>query len=204
MVTPWISHPVVLCGGGVELRPLESDWLGDLYRVACNPRIWEMTSVDYSVAEIFYANFTAALKDRDVGNAYPFLIIDQRLSRIAGTTRLTDICREDKKLEIGVTWIDTAYWGTGLNTTCKFLLLQYCFETLEAARVQFRTRQDNARSRAALQKIGARFEGVLRKDKMEPNGSPRNTAFYSILDEEWSEVKAMLVEKMHWSAHAAG
>lgn len=107
------------------------------------------------------------------------------------------------KLEIGVTWIDTAYWGTGLNTECKFLLPQYCFEDLMVNRVQFRAKENNARSRGALEKIGARFEGVQRKDKIEPNGNPRSTAFYSILNDEWPEVKSLLVGKMRESRLAA-
>jgi RimJ/RimL family protein N-acetyltransferase len=91
-----------------------------------------------------------------------------------------------------------------LNTICKFLLLQYCFEDLTAIRVQFRTKQGNSRSRAALQKICARFEGIMRKDKIEPDGNSRSTAFYRILGDEWPEVKAMLVERMRRPGPAAG
>ena len=203
MTTSWIKHPVVLRSEGVELRPLETELLDDLYRAACNPGIWKLTSIDYSIPEIFYPNFTAALNDRDSGKSYPFLIIDPKDSRIVGTTRLLEIYPNDKKLEIGVTWIDTAYWGTGLNTECKFLLLQYCFEDLMVNRVQFRAKANNARSRGALEKIGAKFEGVQRKDKIEPNGNTRSTAFYSIINDEWHEVKAALIEKIQGSKRAA-
>lgn len=203
VTTSWIKHPVVLRGEGVELRPLATESLDALYRASCNADIWKLTSVDYSIPEIFYPNFTAALNERDSGKSYPFLIIDPKQSRIVGTTRLLEIHPNDKKLEIGVTWIDTAYWGTGLNTECKFLLLQYCFEELMANRVQFRAKANNARSRGALEKIGAKFEGVQRKDKIEPNGNPRNTAFYSIINDEWPEVKSALVEKIQGSKHAA-
>lgn len=192
----WIQHPLYLHGAMVELRPLEKEHLDELYKVACNPDIWKQTSVDYSNPEIFYPNFNAALSDRDSGKAYPFLIVDIKSAQIIGTTRLLEIHSQDKKLEIGVTWIDTAYWGTGVNVECKFLLLQYCFEHLFANRVQFRAKADNARSRSALEKIGATFEGVQRKDKIEPNGNPRNTAFYSITNDEWPDVQSSLIHKI--------
>ncbi|MET3115858.1 RimJ/RimL family protein N-acetyltransferase [Undibacterium sp. GrIS 1.8] len=196
MTNTWIQHPVHLLGEKVELCPLEADQLDELFKVACNPEIWKQTSVDYSNPEIFYPNFNAALSDRNAGKAYPFLIVDLIDSRIIGTTRLLEIHSLDKKLEVGITWIDTAYWGTGVNLECKFLLLQYCFEHLLANRVQFRAKADNTRSRKALEKIGAIFEGIQRKDKIEPNGKPRNTAFYSITNDEWLEVKSSLTDKI--------
>lgn len=196
MTTPWLPHPIVLSGDAVELRPLEIEHLDDLYKVACNPGIWRATSVDYSDPEIFYPNFLSAIRQRESQNAYPFLIVHKESSWIIGTTRLLEIVPSDRKLEIGVTWIDTAYWGGGANTECKFLLLQFCFEVLMANRVQFRAKADNVRSRSALEKIGAKFEGVQRKDKIEPNGTARDTAFYSVVCDEWPAVKRMLAEKL--------
>ncbi|HJU26848.1 MAG TPA: GNAT family N-acetyltransferase [Rhodanobacteraceae bacterium] len=192
----WIPYPVVLRGPRFELRPLEPDDLDSLFEASSNPRIWELTSVDYSNPEIFYPNFEAALRDRDAGKCYPFLIVDRAASKTIGTTRLLDIFPADRRLEIGVTWLDPEYWGTGANMECKFLLLRFCFEELSAVRVQFRAKANNARSRAALEKIGAKFEGVLRKDRIEPGGTARNTAFYSIIDEEWPAAKAALEKRL--------
>ncbi|MFC4762977.1 GNAT family N-acetyltransferase [Dyella koreensis] len=171
---------------------MEEETLDELFSVGRDRAIWRLTSVDYSDPAIFYPNFTAALHDRKLGKAYPFLLCLRGSGRIIGTTRLLDIHPHDKKIEIGVTWMASEFWGSGVNTECKQLLLEYCFETLDVNRVQFRAKADNVRSRRALEKIGATFEGVMRRDKIEPNGHPRDTAFYSIVREEWPSVKAYL------------
>lgn len=196
LTTPWLQHPLILKGRLVELRPLEEDTLDDLFQLGSDRKIWQLTSVDYSDPAIFYPNFKAALHDRSLGKAYPFLVCLADSGRIIGTTRLLDIHPHDKKIEIGVTWMASDYWGNGVNTECKKLLLAYCFDVLNVNRVQFRAKSDNARSRRALEKIGARFEGVMRSDKIEPNGRPRDTAFYSILRDEWPEVRAKLVARL--------
>ena len=180
----------------VELRPVEEETLDELFNVGRDREIWRLTSVDYSDPAIFYSNFRAALNDRALGKVYPFLVCLADSGRVIGTTRLLDIYPHDKKLEIGVTWIASACWGGGINTECKQLLLEYCFETLDVNRVQFRAKADNARSRRALEKVGATFEGIMRKDKIEPNGNPRDTAFYSIVREEWPSVKAQLAVQL--------
>lgn len=192
MEGPWIRHPLSLSGPSVALRPLELEDLDALFLASQDSRIWQLTSVDYSNPDIFYPNFKAAIRNRELGVTYPFLICLADSSRIIGTTRFLDISVEDKKLEIGVTWIAPQYWGTGINVECKYLLLQYCFETLLANRVQFRTKANNSRSRKALAKIGATLEGVMRKDKIEPGGNARNTAFYSITDDEWPLLRMRL------------
>jgi RimJ/RimL family protein N-acetyltransferase len=192
LVTHWLQHPLSLKGRLIELRPLEEETLDELFSVGSDREIWRLTSVDYSDPAIFYPNFKAALRDRELGKAYPFLIYLRDSGRIAGTTRLLDIEPQNKKVEIGVTWMASEFWGRGINAECKQLLLEHCFETLGANRVQFRAKSDNARSRRALEKIGATFEGIMRKDKIEANGNARDTAFYSIVREEWPDVKARL------------
>src|ERR1700722_10956581 len=187
-----INHPVLLRGRNIELRPLELETLGALFAVAQDPNIWRFTSGDYSSDQNFYPNFSAALRGREEGKSYPFLIYSTESSKIIGTTRLLEIVPEDRKLEIGVTWLASQYWGSGANTQCKYLLLEYCFESLNVNRVQFRAKSDNSRSRRALEKIGATFEGVLRNDKIEPSGQARNTAFYSIIKDEWPDLKSKL------------
>ena len=196
MEIPWIQPNLQLQGKHIELRPLEFDTLAPLFAVAQDAEIWRLTSVDYSVRENFYPNFTAALKGREAGKTYPFLIYHTGSARIIGTTRFLEICPEDRKLEIGVTWLASQYWGTGANAECKYLLLEYCFDTLKANRVQFRAKSDNMRSRRALEKIGATFEGILRKDKIEPGGNARDTAFFSILNDEWPELKPTLAARL--------
>ena len=103
-----------------------------------------------------------------------------------------NIFPEHRKLEIGWTWYDPAYWRTGYNRECKLLLLTYCFEVLNTVRVQLQTDENNERSRTAILGIGATYEGTMRKERIRANGANRNTAMYSIIDDEWVEVKAKL------------
>jgi RimJ/RimL family protein N-acetyltransferase len=189
MNSNWVNHPILLKGNEIALLPLEIEHLEDLFLAASNKEIWELTSVDYSVKEIFYPNFNNAIHDREKGTVYPFIIVSKDSGKIIGTTRFLDIHPNDRKIEIGVTWMMKEYWGTTVNLECKLLLLTYCFEILKTNRVQFRAKDNNARSRKAIEKIGGIFEGILRKDKTEANGMPRNTAFYSILDSEWENAK---------------
>ena len=202
MVTPWLEHPLVLRGRLIELWPLEEEHLDELFDVARDPSIWQLTSVDYSDPAVFYPNFRAALRDRREGKTYPFVVRLAGSGQAIGTTRLLDIHPHDRKLEIGVTWIASAYWGSGVNAECKRLLLEYCFETLGVNRVQLRAKADNGRSRRAIEKIGAVFEGVMRQDKIEPSGKPRDTALYSIVREEWPAAKARLFSQLtpRWNA----
>lgn len=204
MESPWIKDAVYLRGRKIELCPLERASLDALFAVAQDPNIWRLTSVDYSVRENFYSNFDAAIRGREKGTSWPLIIRLVGSAQIIGTTRLLEISPEDRKLEIGVTWLATQYWGSGANTECKSLLLEYCFETLKANRVQFRAKSDNARSRRALEKIGATFEGVFRKDKIEPGGEARNTAFYSIINDEWTDLKPRLAAKLRLLPMAKG
>lgn len=196
MAVDWISHPLVLTGDVIELRPVEEEILDELFKVASDPDMWQLTSVDYSDPAIFYPSFKAALSDRALGSTYPFVIRLVGSERIVGTTRLLNINPHDKSIEIGVTWIAREFWGRSVNMECKRILLRYCFEHLGVNRVQFRAKADNARSRRALEKLGATLEGVLRKDKIEPNGNPRDTAIYSILRDEWPMVSAHLANRL--------
>ena len=141
MKNNWINHPIVLKGDEIELLPLEKEHFEDLFLAASNKEIWELTSVDYSVEEIFYPNFNNAMDDRERGTVYPFIIVHKDSNKIIGTTRFLEIYPNDKKIEIGVTWIMKEYWGTTVNLECKLLLLNYCFENLKTNRVQFRAKR---------------------------------------------------------------
>ncbi len=100
----------------------------------------------------------------------------------------------NRKLEIGSTWLHPDYWGSEVNLECKLLMLTYCFEKAGALRVQFKTDEDNKRSRKAIEKIGGKFEGIFRHDMLRDNGTNRNSAYYSIINLEWSNVKANLTD----------
>ena len=189
----WMEHPLILTGENVELFPLEKEHFEKLFEAASDPELWQFIPVNCSIRENFDKHYTLALELREQGHHYPFVIIHKPTNRIIGSTRLFDLFPDDKKLEIGWTWITKEFWGTIVNPECKLLLLRYCFETLGTRRVQLKTKDTNIRSRTAIQKIGATFEGVLRKDKIQADGVSRNAAYFSIIDDEWPEVERNLV-----------
>ncbi|MEJ5105219.1 GNAT family N-acetyltransferase [Chryseobacterium sp. MYb328] len=148
-----------------------------------------MIPTNASDKTIFYQNYEFSLSERENGNQYPFVIRHKETQQLIGSTRFFEIYPSDKKLEIGWTWITKDFWGTTVNLECKLLLLTYCFEILKTNRVQLKTKDNNFRSRKAIEKIGGVFEGILRKDKIQNDGSTRNAAYYSILDNEWKAAK---------------
>lgn len=200
MTEHWIKHPTILQGQLVDLIPLEKEHFEELYEAASDKKLWEFIPSDGSNKDKFQVLYSAALEGREKGNHYPFVIQHRQTKKLIGSTRLFDIVEQDKKLEIGWTWITRDYWGTAINFECKLLLLTFCFEVLKANRVQLKTDETNIRSRTAIQKIGGQFEGILRKDRIRDNGVLRNTAYYSILDTEWEmakdKIKLQMGERM--------
>ena len=196
MQNPWLKHPIILFGKTVELLPLQKEHFEALYQAAADKTLWELIPTDCSDKETFTRVYDAALAEREKGNEYPFVIYHKPTRQLIGSTRFFEIYPEHKKLEIGWTWITRPYWGTTVNFECKLLLLTYCFETLKTNRVQLKTKDTNIRSRKAIEKIGASFEGILRKDKVQDNGIPRNAAYFSILDDEWETAKAKILAQL--------
>ncbi|HTN16410.1 MAG TPA: GNAT family protein [Chitinophagaceae bacterium] len=188
----WIEHPVRLEGSVVELLPLDKSHFTPLEQLAKDARIWEYYSVDPSKSCTFLEVFDGAFKERDKKTQYPFVIRHKDSGRIIGSTRFTEIQAQHRRLEIGWTWLSPEYWATGINLECKLLLLTYCFEELGTYRVQLRTDVLNLRSRKAIEKIGAQYEGVFRNDMVRENGTKRDSVYYSIIDAEWEQVKAQL------------
>lgn len=191
-MTNWIGYPLTLQGQTVDLLSLEEMHFAELETLAKDKRIWEFYPFDGSDPGTFLNVFNTAITEREKGNQFPFVILHKRENRIIGSTRFLDIQVKHKKLEIGSTWLHPDYWATEINLECKLLLLTYCFENLHAVRVQLKTDENNLRSRKAIEKIGGRFEGILRNDMIRDNGTKRNSAYYSVIDEEWKEKKLKL------------
>jgi len=187
----WIQNPT-LTGETVKLIPLEKTHFPELELMAKDRRIWESTLSDCSDAETFKTTYETALLEKEQGSQFPFVILHLAEQKIIGSTRFLDIQPNHKKLEIGWTWLHPDYWATEVNFECKLLLLTYCFEYLKTNRVQIKADENNIRSRQAIQKIGAIYEGTLRKDMIRDNGIIRSTAYYSLLDSEWAGVKPAL------------
>lgn len=184
-----IKHPTTLSGQQIELIPLEKIHFDELYVAASDKDLWTLIPTDCSERDTFIKTYEFSLAEREIGNQYPFVIKHKETNRLIGSTRFFEIYPADKKLEIGWTWIIKEYWGTTVNLECKLLLLNFCFDTLQLNRVQLKTKDTNLRSRKAIEKIGGVFEGILRKDKIQSDGSTRNAAYYSIIDSEWKFAK---------------
>lgn len=126
------------------------------------------------------------------GGDLPFAVVHLASGKIAGATRYLNIVPKDRGLEVGGTWYGKEFQRTAVNTECKYLLLTHAFEVLKAIRVQIKTDSLNVRSQAAIERIGAMKEGVLRNHMILPDGRIRHSVFYSILDSEWAGVKKNL------------
>lgn len=196
----WIEHLITLTGQHVQLITLNKDHFTELESLAADKRIWQHYVYDGTDSLRFRETLVAALTEMMKGTQLPFVVYHKEQKRLIGATRFMDIQPANKKLEIGSTWYHPDYWGSEVNLECKLLMLTHCFETIGALRVQFKTDENNIRSRKAIEKIGAKFEGVLRHDMLRDNGTNRNSAYYSIINIEWDEVKVnltdLLVKKM--------
>ena len=192
----WIEHPTTLIGEKIVLLPLEKEFFDELWLAASDTRIWEFLNLNGAVKETFLHFCQEALLEREKGNQYPFVVRERKSGKLIGSTRFIDIQAQHKKLEIGWTWLHPDYWGTVVNFECKYLLLSFCFENLKTNRVQIKTSDNNLRSRKAIEKIGGQFEGILRKDMIRENGSIRNSAYYSIIDEEWKQAKKKILDQL--------
>ena len=192
----WIPHPVSLIGEKVRLDPLEHSHFEELLQIGSDARIWEFMSINGADRNKLQLHLKSAILKRGAGEQYPFTVTDVKTGKITGSTMFHNMSRENRKLEIGWTWNDPATWRTGFNRESKLLLLTYCFETLGTLRVQFQTDVNNLRSRKAIEGIGAKFEGILRRDRIRSNGAYRDTAMLSIINTEWLEVKTRLQQSL--------
>lgn len=189
-------QPVTLQGQVVRLEPLSIEHAESLSLVTHDAEIWQYLSADLSTVPAIEQWINQALETQQQGTVLPFAIIEQSSGQAIGSTRYMDIRPKDRGLEIGWTWLAKRAWRTAVNTECKFLLLQYAFENLEYVRVQIKTDARNTRSRNAIERIGGQFEGILRKQVALRTGGYRDSAYYSILDNEWPQVKQRLVERL--------
>ncbi|WGS51553.1 GNAT family N-acetyltransferase [Paraburkholderia sp. D15] len=185
-----------LTGRLVELRPLQPEHEPGLLDAAADGQLWNMTVTVVPGPGKMGAFIDAALASRAGGTVMPFVIVDRATDRIVGSTRFWKIDRVNRKLEIGHTWLSQSVQRSGVNTEAKYLLLRHAFEAMHCVRVQLTTDENNEKSRAAILRIGAKFEGVVRHERIMPDGRKRNSARFSIIDDEWAEVKAMLEGKM--------
>ncbi|HEY2804618.1 MAG TPA: GNAT family protein [Gemmatimonadales bacterium] len=188
--------PVTLDGRIVRLEPLSLDrHFEDLCRVALEPELWKWTLNIVATPAELREYLEIGLAEQAQGKALPFAVVEQSSGRAIGSTRYANIEPLHRRLEIGWTWYGLPYQRTGCNTESKLLLLTHAFEKLGMRRVELKTDALNVKSRAAIQRIGASFEGIFRKHGIAVGGRNRDTAYYSIIDDEWPTVKESLAAK---------
>jgi RimJ/RimL family protein N-acetyltransferase len=184
--------PVALANALVALEPLRTEHADDLAAAATDGKLWTLWYTSVPEPESVAGYIEQALSAQRAGDEVPFVIRLRDSGRIVGSTRYMHIAEGHKRVEIGSTWIAGACQGTAVNPAAKLLLLGHAFDTLGMNRVEFLTHAKNAQSRAALLKLGAVHEGILRHHRVLPDGSLRDSAVYSILATEWPGVRAAL------------
>lgn len=193
-------EPVTLEGRHVLLSPMtraRADAIAAaLGEAAADGSMWESKVTTIPRPEGARAYVDVALAELDAGVSMPFVTIDRASGRTVGSTRYMSIEAPHRRLEIGTTWIGKSFQRTAINTEAKYLMLRHAFETLRCIAVDLRTHEKNLQSRVAIERLGAKLDGLLRNHRIMPDGGLRNTATYSIIDSEWPEVKARLEARL--------
>jgi RimJ/RimL family protein N-acetyltransferase len=182
----------VLSNAHVKLEPTEERHRAALAAAGADPAIW--TLQPFNIAEGFDAYFDWLLGERDSGRWIPYVVIDPA-GQVVGQSCYLDIRAPACGVEIGGTWYSAAAQGTTINPAAKLLLLDHAFEC-GMVRVQFKTDVRNTRSQAAIRKLGATYEGTFRKQQPRPDGSWRDSVYFSIVDDVWPTLRSALVERL--------
>ena len=186
----------MLKGRYIELHPLTREHHEQLCRVVLADDLWKLPYTPMPSPQTMGVFIETALEWQKNGTALPFAIVDKVSGQVIGTTRLANYDAVHRAAEIGWTWLGTQWQRTAANTEAKYLLLTHAFEVMACIRVFLKTDVLNARSRAAIQRLGAREEGIFRRHMIMPDGRVRDSVFYSIIESEWPAVKAELERKL--------
>jgi RimJ/RimL family protein N-acetyltransferase len=190
------AAPPTLAGAHVRLEPLTLAHVPALVEVGLDPELWQLTVNQVRSPADMQRYVETALGEQAAGRALPFATVDAASGRVVGSTRLGSIDAGNRRVEIGWTWLAPAWQRTALNTEAKLLLLEYAFDGLGCIRVELKTDVLNERSRAAILRLGAVEEGVLRSHQITTSGRVRDTVYFSILAAEWPAVRAGLKLKL--------
>ena len=194
-------QPVTLEGRVVRLEPLCLEHVDALAAVGCEPSLWTWVPAVVATRDDMRRYVDVALADQARGMALPFVQVERATGTVVGSTRFGNIAMEHRRVEIGWTWLGRAWQRTAINTEAKWLLLQYAFEVLGCERVELKTDALNAKSRAAIARIGGVEEGTLRRHMLNSTGRWRDTVYYSILRDEWPLVSSLPGDR--WKAGVA-
>ena len=185
-----------LQGPRVILRPLQYSDADALLRAAADGELWNLTVTVVPSASTIDSYLKKALDGRDAGTLMPFVIVLKDSGEVIGSTRFWKIDPLNRKLEIGSSWISARWQKSFVNTEAKYLMLRHAFEVLECVRVQFTTDENNQKSRNAILRLGAQQEGIVRHERIMPDGRKRNSVRFSIIDDEWPQVRQVLEQKL--------
>ena len=191
----FFTEDIMLENNRAKLTPLKTSDINELDKIAYDPSLWKLGMSNIKQQKDLEEYIDNALQERSVKSSYPFLIFDKQTNSVAGSTRYGNISFVNKRLEIGWTWIHPIHQGTGLNKACKFLLLQFAFEELKFKRVELKTDVLNQQSQKAMRKIGAKEEGIFRSHSITSTGRIRDSIFFSIIKEEWPEIKTSIFKE---------
>jgi RimJ/RimL family protein N-acetyltransferase len=190
-------EPVTLRGYGVELRPLAPDHEAGLRAAAADGELWNIRVTSVPEPEQTGQYIADALAMQTAGHRLPFVVVQADTGLVLGSSSYHDIVPAVKRLEIGWTWYAKSVQRSHVNTACKLLLMQHAFEHIGCHVVGWRTDNFNFASQAAIERLGARKDGVLRGHALRRDGTIRDTVMYSLRSGEWPEVKAQLLHALH-------
>jgi len=190
-------EPVTLADRGVELQPLSLAHEAGLKAAAADGELWNIRVTSVPEPEQTRKYIEDALAMREAGNRFPFVVVESATGRVLGSSSYHDIVPALKRVEIGWTWYAKSVQRSHVNTTCKLLLMTHAFETLGCHVVGWRTDNFNFASQAAIERLGARKDGVIRGHALRRDGTIRDTVMYSLRSGEWPEVKAQLLHSLN-------
>jgi RimJ/RimL family protein N-acetyltransferase len=189
-------QPVVLEGQSVRLEPLTEAHHEALCRIGLDEELWRLIPYKATTPAEMASYIRTALQLQAAGTALPFATVERASHTVVGSTRFMNIDVPNRRVEIGATFIAPPWQRTAMNTEAKYLMMRHAFETLGCIRVELKTDALNQRSRAAILRIGAKEEGILRQHMITWTGRLRDSVYFSVLDSEWPRVRALLEQKL--------
>jgi RimJ/RimL family protein N-acetyltransferase len=187
----WLE-PVTLSGAHARLEPLSMEHAAALAEAVADGELWNLWYTFVPRPERVEAEIERRLALQSAGSMLPFTVFDTTADRAVGMTTYMNVDDVNRRVEIGSTWYRASVQRSALNTQCKLLLLEHAFDELDCIAVEFRTHFFNHQSRRAIERLGAKLDGVLRNHLRAPNGTLRDTCVYSIIVSEWPTVRAHL------------
>ena len=198
--------PTTLAGRHVRLLPLSMDHHDGLVAAVRDGELWKLWYTSAPAPEAMRGEIERRMALRLAGSMLPFTVVDAATGEVAGMTTYMNVDARNRRVEIGSTWYARSVQRTALNTEAKLLLLGHAFERLACIAVEFRTHFMNGQSRRAIERLGAKLDGILRNHSIAANGTLRDTCVYSVLNSEWPTVRAHLewqLQRPRWNYHDA-